>query len=364
MIIRSDGVEDGTFNPPLPENYISDFNPLDKFCRRHICDPCLKAFLRFRWFDSRKEAIRDALYALLVALADMLLATGNAMLIAAIIKLHRGSISIYHLSMVTNLAWFSSNVHLLALLGIRTKVNGSMKKERRWAPQARRGPDVIIRVILMLLLACLMLYCCYVSGAAEWYDHYDCPAQCALGKEKGGVPRQWMIVNFFLVIQGYSEHFLVLLCPSMCHWWIDKARHWIVDGKGCQQPPKKPWWKSVCTLPYYILTSETFQVLLDGFIWFALGVFWTFADRNDVHRYWRDISDEEDDIEGFGQLVPILLLGVPLLQALETYSGKLILWASRPLSVCEKKESDKSSLDSRKEEARAAQRNTLNQPVP
>ncbi|KAM5343400.1 hypothetical protein ACJ41O_011937 [Fusarium nematophilum] len=349
-LIRSGLVPDGSFDPasswvsnrsgPDPDE---NFNPIDRRARKIFCVPFVRFILKAHWIDSRIDKIQRALFSFVVSLADMQLVTGIAMLSAAIIKLHRGdgNISVYHFSMVTNLAWFSSNVHLLALLAIRTELIGSMKKGRRWVlpsqnldwSRSRRarasigwGGDLIVRVISMLILAALLLYCSYVSGADGWGDHYHCPAGCAMGRAKGGVSLGWMVTNFVLLLRAYPERCLALW-PAVGQWWIDKARHRIIDCRGVEglQADKRiPPWRKLFTWMYYFESSEAMNVLQDGFLWFGLGVYWTFDDRNSIHRWWKDSTDieKESDVEGFGQLVPILLLGTPFLQALEMYCSQ------------------------------------------
>lgn len=342
-------MSDGSFDPadwqtrnlPPPNE---SFNLVDRWVRGRICTPFVRFILKARWIESRIDRIRRALFSFVMSLADMQLVTGIAMLAAAVIKLHRGSISVYHFSMVTSLAWFSSNVHLLALLAIRTELVGSMKIGRRWLPppsqpefsMSRRarsvfswGGDITVRVTAMLTLAALLLYCSYVSGARRWNDNYNCPAACAKGKEKGGEPLAWMVVNFALVLLTYPERCLALW-PGVGEWWIDKARHWIVDYQGLAKPERdeeiKPW-RKVFAWVWYVISSETLEVAVDGLLWFALGVYWTFDDRNTIHAEWQNYSDidKENDVEGFGQLVPLLLLGLPFLQLLETYCGEFTL---------------------------------------
>ncbi|KAH6631316.1 hypothetical protein F5144DRAFT_570665 [Chaetomium tenue] len=345
-LIRSGLVPDGSFDPadgrgrsPPPAD--GSFNLVDRWVRQHICTPSVRFVLRARWIDDRIDRIRRTLFSFVMSLADMQLVTGVAMLTAAVIKLQRGSITVYHFSMVTNLAWFSSNVHLLALLAIRTEHIGSLKKGRRWLPstsqtglsmsrRARsafsRGGDIIARIVAMLTLAALLLYCSYVSGAKGWGDNYNCPAACATGKEKGGSPLAWMVVNFMLVLLTYPQRCLALW-PAVGEWWIDKARHRIVDYQGLPGTDRDRRLNSqrkVFAWVWYVVSSETMEVAVDGFLWFALGVYWTFDDRNSMHRGWKDYSDieKENDVEGFGQLVPLLLLGLPFLQILETYCAE------------------------------------------
>jgi hypothetical protein len=145
----------------------------------------------------------------------------------------------------------------------------------------------------MLTLAALLLYCSYVSGARRWYDNYNCPAACANGKEKGGVPLAWMAVNFALVLLTYPERCL-WLWPKAGEWWIDKARDWIVDYQGLPKPDRDQGislWRKGFAWVWYVGSSETVEVAVSGLLWFALGVYWTFDDRNTTHAEWKDYSD-------------------------------------------------------------------------
>ncbi|KAI8716703.1 hypothetical protein NCS52_00964500 [Fusarium sp. LHS14.1] len=178
------------------------FNPIDRWTRSHICDPWVRFIIKAPFIERRIDKIESTLFPFLLSLADMQLVSGIAMLSAAVIKLQdkNDGISAYHFSMVANLAWFSSMVHRLTLLAIRTKVAGSMKKQHRdvWpnhmnssrSRRARaaigRGGDLMVRVISMLILASLLLYCSYVSDAKDWYTYSYCPASCALGKQREG----------------------------------------------------------------------------------------------------------------------------------------------------------------------------------
>lgn len=316
-----------------------DFNPLDRFIRRRLGEPIVRFLCRVPWIRDNMERVMEALFGLVQSLGDTQLVTGIAMLSAAIFKLNRGSITVYHFNMVTNLAWFSSNVHLLALLALRTQFLRSLKKGQRreysrnggqsrfWA-SLNRGADVLVRVMFMLLLAGLLLYCAYVSGAEGWNDNYNCPASCGFDMPRGGIPLRWTIANFVLVIWAYPTRCL-LLWPLAGSLWIDKLRHRVVDDKGlgttgvAKEEPAL-WWQVFAGL-WYFLASETFEVFFDGFIWFGLGVWWTLDDRSQMHDFWGPTeSEKENSFEGFGQLLPLLLLGLPFIQVLSTYCGKLM----------------------------------------
>lgn len=323
------------------------FNPIDGWVRRTFCNPFVAFITKAQCIKARMDKIECTIFSFVLSLADMQLVTGIAMLSAAVIKLHdeNDKISIYHFSMVTNLAWYSSTVHLLTLLAIRTKVIGSMKKQYRrgWPGQKassrhRRaraaigwGGDLIVRIISMLLLAALLLYCSYISGAKDWYKYDHCSARCSLGKEKGGEPLRWTVVNFVLILLTYPRRCL-LLWPALGRWWIDKARHHFLDNKGLGEEFRTSnhpmaLWRKIFVWLYYIQESETQGVVLSTCVWFVLGLYWTIDDRKRFHKSWEGHVgiENENNAKGFGQLVPILLLGMPFLQGLQTYSGKFLI---------------------------------------
>jgi hypothetical protein len=71
---------------------------------------------------------------------------------------------------------------------------------------------VWVRLLAMMLMAGLLLYCCWVAGADGLYDHYECPASCARMGPRGGQLLRWMTVSFVFVIRGYLRWVFLL-------WW-------------------------------------------------------------------------------------------------------------------------------------------------
>jgi hypothetical protein len=74
---------------------------------------------------------------------------------------------------------------------------------------------------------------------------------------------------------------------------------------------------------WYFLASETIDVILYT-AWFWLGVGSILDDRRNGHRIMSEDDIKDEDSLGFGQLVPILMLLVPILQILESYACKSI----------------------------------------
>src|SRR5882757_4158817 len=149
---------DGTISPePQTLNFI------DRWFRKHVCEKLRKRMESREWDP---DLYADCAKSLVETLSDQQLVTGVAVLVAAIKGLRDRSMSVYHFTIVTDLAWFSSNTHLFSLLvwrsyDVSAKRHSEGREERR--PRALRIP-IIIRVALMLLLAALLLYSCWVSG--------------------------------------------------------------------------------------------------------------------------------------------------------------------------------------------------------
>ena len=72
------------------------------------------------------------------------------------------------------------------------------------------------------------------------------------------------------------------------------------------------------------------MALLDGVVWFALGIYWTVTDRAFIHddfypngtptmsaKEWASLGSF-----GFGQLMPLLLLLLPILTVIESWKSK------------------------------------------
>ncbi|KAK3374719.1 hypothetical protein B0H63DRAFT_548994, partial [Podospora didyma] len=272
----------------------NSFSPIDVFTRNRIGNPVVRFLGQSQWLGIRLTRTKLSLCNLVQLLADTQLVTGIAMLCAAVIRLRHGLISVYHFSMVKNLVWFSSNVHLLTLLVIRADMLVTMKKgerlvhlrhgtwQKRLEARMGRGGDMLAKVVCMLLMAALLLYCSWVSGAEGWEDNYTCPARCALDRPKGGEALRWIKVDFALVIYAYPMA-CVPLWPWAGRMWLDRIWHRLIDNKTLGTKSIKPW-----------------------------SVRWVFVPLNVVHAWMGPKEKERElDVDGFGQLIPLFLLGLP-----------------------------------------------------
>src|SRR2546423_1343723 len=104
---------------------------------------------------------------LILSFSDLQLITGIAILIAAFSK--HCLISIYHLRIVAELAWFSGNMHLASVTAPRKPF-----KERSTIMTCR----VILMLIMFLLLTVTMLWVTFLRYGVGGCGNGSCPAEC------------------------------------------------------------------------------------------------------------------------------------------------------------------------------------------
>lgn len=138
-----------------------------------------------------------------------------------------------------------------------------------------------------------------------------------MGFPKGGKPQMWMIVNFVLIFWTYPPQMLLLI-PAVRKYWMDSLRSKYIYDQS--QQTGKLSIGGVFLWIWYFFTSETEGVLEQG-AWFALGVFWTVTDLRGGHSAMEAGELEKEKEWGFGQMVPLFLLILPVMQFIETFNG-------------------------------------------
>lgn len=316
-------------------------NPLDKVFRKIFCEPIQK-----RLGSQRNRRWANVCYDMVVCLSDQQLVTGIAMMIAALKKLHDETITLYHLAIVADLVWFSSNTHLISLLVTSYFTVESFKKGAlpRTIPTSTqlvsepRNKFVVrlpkaARVVLMVFMACLLVYTNLLTGYIDWSsDTFNCPVSCIVGEAKGGGADPWMIANIVLIFYAYPT----ALC-SLWHGgrkvWFEEWRGTIVDNRHLEQSEPPRHWaimsaRRIYHCFWYYLSSDTGNVL-EQIAWHIVGYVSLFSDREKGHGVmrWFDVADEiaMENSWGFGQLVPLVLLLLPALQLLESIAGKPVI---------------------------------------
>ncbi|KAF5641635.1 hypothetical protein F52700_3275 [Fusarium sp. NRRL 52700] len=321
-------IEAPSVRPPPRQGFVESVNPIDEWVRRNVSDPLVKLLIRSRWIRAHINQLKRGLYTFVITLADTQLVTSMAILCTAISELHRQEISVYHFMTATNLVWLTSGVHILSLYAIRVETNAGLSNKPvhyqsgKATLNSSLGADMICRIVAMLILAALLLYCTWINGAGGWDNYDERLASCAIGMRKSGSPLSWMIASYVLLIQGYTIQCLSLW-PAVSIWWMNQMKKLGSDDR---IPPKneqkRRWWRLIIMPLYYAFNSEALGVLLfDGVLWFGLGVWWIQAERIYVLGAWEGM-ESESNIEGVSQLLCLLILVVPFLQALRTYHGE------------------------------------------
>jgi hypothetical protein len=304
---------------------LTHVNPLDRFFRRYLCFP-LQRFVG----AARATAWSNMLYGTIMALSDQQLITGIAILSAAIRSLKMRSITVYHFNMVMNMAWFSSNVHLLSLCVMRSFLYSSQITNVLSHARSHAVLPRVLRIIAMLVLAGLLLHCSSVSGYELWDNNPNCPALCITRGRRAGHPHRQMIVTYIFVIQSYTTQ-IARVTPAIERLFSERIGPMIqkLDDNALTRSDKRSCIKSVyrgmrwvALVIFWFFTSDL-EFMLEMVAWYIIGLFWTFSDRRDGHKHMEESELWKENHIGFGQLVPLLLIVLGTLAGMEAYLCKV-----------------------------------------
>lgn len=130
---------------------------------------------------------------------------------------------------------------------------------------------------------------------------YACPSQCFIMdlNLENIAPKQWKITTIVLLWLGYGIIFADIFGMKYC--------------------TKIGSWKVVAVFRDYVFSNvgKVMQLM----VWFALGMCWAIIDRQ-VGQYEMDPDRTENSILGFGQLLPLFLILIPIFSAVTTYLGR------------------------------------------
>ncbi|KAK0625943.1 hypothetical protein B0T14DRAFT_561897 [Immersiella caudata] len=341
--------------PPKP------CNAVDRLARNWTCRYAQRLVRRL---NGNPAILGACFHDVVVALGDQQIVTGIAMMAAALIRMpgRDKPLSTYHLVIISDLVWFSSNAHLLALLVIRSFDDSAKPNTIEREDRARRKKSAkavrAVRAALMALLAGLLLWASVLQGDEALYDRFQCPAACLATSAdgKGGEPQKWMIVNIFYIVHNYPVA-LFMLSRQLRRLWVDSIGQHIhrvgflddLGGRlargfcsvlmstntptGGELSTVSALWMSMWRAGpvkflarwilhsiWTILSSELFD-FIEVAVWFSLGVWWIRGDRDYGHELMDDTQRATEDSWGFGQLVPWFLLFLPLMQFFESYAA-------------------------------------------
>lgn len=244
---------------------------------------------------------------IVLGLSDQQLVTGFSILLVGYIKLHE-RVPIYHFFCITNLAMFSCSVHLASVISLRRYF--------------QNNPEVAwIRVAFMSVFALLLALSLSIFGAGLALgdsDKMSCPATCLPSYSSFGLSK---IIGWFLVIYlaicywaAYSYVF-----PNaeifFTKWLFTKPLEFVEKYTGIYQfherfMHQRPRFPS-------LIVSHMLQTLW-WIVSFSLAI---------LTRYWGvkntpKFQEGDERSWGFGQLLALFLILLPLLSGVEILCGK------------------------------------------
>jgi hypothetical protein len=173
-------------------------------------DKLFRRFIALELDLPRRSFWSKVVERLILGFSDQQLVTGTTILLAAFIRLptSNGQIRVYHFSIVTDLAWFSANTHLITLFVLRDYFSTHIAL-RLW-----RTVGMVVMIILLVVASILSTNKYwygnpdrFVDGHSVYFSGFNCPTICLIGDLEtniGGSPLKWLIVNVVLLFWGYS----------------------------------------------------------------------------------------------------------------------------------------------------------------
>ncbi|KAK1517938.1 uncharacterized protein CCOS01_12195 [Colletotrichum costaricense] len=310
------------------------FNPVDRFMRKYMSEP-LRHFMRRMGSSPDLQSL--IAHDLVNTFSDLQLVTGLAILVAGVKELADGTISVYHFLIITDLAWFCTNSHLLSL-AVTRRMRDSVKRthphryNREQTELAARLARAS-RILLMASTFVLLVFAFWATGFGKAYveEVLNCPIQCTMKEARGGTPELLMVINMVLMGYFYAvQTFLTWRTGRI--FWMDHIRALLIDKQGQSVNVLNPaivfkrWTESkllemlkkLFVAMWYFFASETGN-LLGLTVYFGFGVWSLKHDRKIAHKLLGKATEAEDEMV-FSQLVPIFLIIIPFMGLFESYA--------------------------------------------
>lgn len=256
-------------------------------------------------YGEYEERKRSAMERFLLSLSDQQLLTGIAVVITAFSR--HCSISYVSFGIATQLAWCSCITHLVTLASLRTYLDENGRTKR-----LRIG---LVTIMFVLLLAMVV----YLSSADPVVPVEQTLFQCAT---------HWL--SYSVIANVYS---LAISNFGGLQELIPKWRVSVFDKSGVSiNAPERvrEFWKQS---PYHNTLSNremeetSFVVIIDQYsssMWSRLMAILITSAYQVFAIIWRGLLHHKNHW-GFGQIMPVILIALPVVSAIEGYWGKY-LW--------------------------------------
>lgn len=269
--------------------------------------------------QERKVFWRPVIERLILLLSDYQLLFGVAILIAGFWK--HCSISVYHFSLVVDLAWFS-NTHMTSLSVLKIYLQ-ERKTLRNW------------RVCIMIMMLAMMLVAIILASNTHWNASTPCPAQCLFNEPA----KNFAHTNpyfFALVLHYTTSIWRVFDTSAVDKYLLGRPREVLrqIARRSKRQDSNLSkrsiirresvselhHWLFACLIRVYLglaalLGSMTISLYYD-MLWFSLGLAGILLGRDIPSS---DMNGDENRLN-FGQIVPMLMLASIVLTFKEVYT--------------------------------------------
>ena len=269
---------------------------------------------RFDITDEKREYWATVIERFVLGLADQQLVTGTAILLVGLMKC---DMTVYHFTILNDLAWLSSNTHLTAMSIISNYL--------REYPAARSW-----RVLVMILMAVLLLVSTLFVYHQDWDNSLPAPAYCLFQTIRGNIKASDsaanMTLEYTLLIYGYAST-IIPLYPSLR---LAVRKRW---DRFIKRPVKAAFdrvgGRSILNLNYgatlvkgisFLTSGPLLNLCFDTF-WFTRSTISLSRDRQAGAVQMDPSSSDYQSAWGFGQMVPLFLIFLPILTMIEIFYG-------------------------------------------
>ena len=240
------------------------------------------------------EALDNSLLSLIIGLADQQAVVALAILVAAALEWE--TISAYHFNIIASLAWFSSFTHALTLMSLMQWMRRSM---------------FLLYLRLSLFTAVFVMYLWAQAVARDYTPSGSpgyraaCPAHCCLSDGWSEFSGIFTIISMLRV--GSLSLMVLLIAWRLLNDWYQKS--WL---KSTTEKNK------IC---HNIVAVGIYTALLVGVFGGVTGVAFT-RDTGSYSGLKVSQAFQDQNLWGFGQIVPMILLILPLIAAIEGFVGQ------------------------------------------
>lgn len=288
---------------------------------------------------------RTLLVKIVIMLSDQQIVTGISVLTATYAK--RCTINVYHWQVVVYLAWMSSGTHLITLSVLREQL-----REKCILRVSRVIGMLILFVMLSIAIAptASETYYNIISGTLDssgnvWHGHASkhysasgVPLACFWSRKYWNGWRWDSGLTYFLLISSYVARAAALFESSEIYFRrnirdrllgklekaLDLKVNHIRDLVAHRR--RASWTQKLCYLAYlatYAVTLaclELYSSFLAPLLWVLLNLIWgslqLFIPRTALANFGAIVQENHF---AFGQIIPLMLLALPLVAAFESY---------------------------------------------